>query len=60
LENKWLWITIIAVAFFAMISVVAVTEIDRDRQEQQHHIECLKAGGKMEFVFGSGTICKNN
>jgi hypothetical protein len=54
-----LWMTIAAIAFFAMLSVVSITQIDRDRQKQQHEIECVKYGGKMEFVFGSGTVCTN-
>jgi hypothetical protein len=40
-----------------MLAVVSVAEVDKDAQRQKYDIECVKAGGKMDYVFGNGATC---
>ncbi len=56
-NNVWFWITIMFIAFCAVLAISAVTQIDRDAQRQKYEIECLKAEGKMEFILGNGATC---
>jgi hypothetical protein len=48
---------IISVAFLALIGVMVVNEPANEKQKQQYAIDCVNAGGKMEFTFGSGMVC---
>lgn len=57
MKNIYLWITIVCLGFFAMVSVTSATQVDRDAQRQKYEIECLKNDGKMELIFGNGATC---
>lgn len=47
------WAAVICVAFFAMLAVMSVAQTDKDAQRQNYEIECVKADGKIEVIFGN-------
>lgn len=57
MKTIWPWVTAMVIGFFAMLAVMSVTQVDRDAQRQKYEIECVKAEGQMEFIFGNGATC---
>lgn len=56
--NGYTMLTVAILAFFAAIVIGVIQQPVTDKQTQDYSIECIKAGGTMDYSFGKAKCNK--
>lgn len=61
MTNAMKWAVIVTLALAGIGYLIGMAQHDRNTQLNKFQIDCVQAGGKVEYVFGPGQfVCNKN